>query len=107
MATARAADVPAVEHFEFSEELPVEQSRREEAIALHPVDRGWHAWLFVVCASGLELCVWGFPFWLEMHSPSQMQRCCLINGTEAMGFSRTGISPMISRGLPKVNATTK
>lgn len=61
-------------------ELPIEQSRREEAVALHPVDRGWHAWLFVVCASGLEVCVWGFPLWSEICSPLRAWPICLING---------------------------
>lgn len=39
-----------------------ETTRREEAVALHPVDRGFHAWLFVFCAFVLESIVWGFPF---------------------------------------------
>jgi hypothetical protein len=55
------------------------------------------------CASGLELCVWGFPFWSEMCSPLHAWQFCLISGTKAMGFSRTGISLMSSSGLLKVN----
>ncbi|KAF8306443.1 MFS general substrate transporter [Clavulina sp. PMI_390] len=38
-----------------------ETTNEQVAVALHPVDRGFHAWLFVVAASGLELIVWGFP----------------------------------------------
>ncbi|KAF8306442.1 MFS general substrate transporter [Clavulina sp. PMI_390] len=38
-----------------------ETNNEEVAVALHPADRGFHAWLFVVAACGLELIVWGFP----------------------------------------------
>ena len=41
-----------------------EQAHRDEAVALHPVDRGFHAWLFVFAATGLEILIWGFPLWL-------------------------------------------
>lgn len=44
-----------------------EETRRDEAVALHPVDRGYHAWLFVAASACLELLVWGFPFWCEYH----------------------------------------
>ncbi|KAF8306428.1 MFS general substrate transporter [Clavulina sp. PMI_390] len=37
-----------------------EDERRNEAAELHPVDRGYHAWLFVFCAFGIEVMVWGF-----------------------------------------------
>lgn len=40
-----------------------EESHREEVVALHPVDGGFHAWLFVFSAFVLECLVWGFPFW--------------------------------------------
>lgn len=43
----------------------IEESRREEAVALHPVDGGFHAWLFVFSAFVLECLVWGFPFWSD------------------------------------------
>lgn len=39
-----------------------EASRRDEAVGLHPVDGGLHAWLFVFSAFVLECLVWGFPF---------------------------------------------
>jgi hypothetical protein len=39
-----------------------ENDRREEAVELHPVDQGFHAWLFVFSAFILECLVWGFPF---------------------------------------------
>lgn len=39
-----------------------ERQREEEAVALHPVDEGFHAWLFVFSAFVLECIVWGFPF---------------------------------------------
>lgn len=42
-----------------------ENERREEAVALHPVDGGFHAWLFVFSSFVLECLVWGFPFWSE------------------------------------------
>lgn len=41
-----------------------ESINQEQATALHPTDRGFHAWLFLASASGLELLVWGFPLWL-------------------------------------------
>ncbi|KAF8302323.1 MFS general substrate transporter [Clavulina sp. PMI_390] len=39
----------------------LETSSRDEALVLHPVDHGLHAWIFVGASSGLELLVWGFP----------------------------------------------
>lgn len=45
------------------EDRATERTHRDEAVALHPVDQGFHAWLFVASATGLELLVWGFPLW--------------------------------------------
>lgn len=39
-----------------------ERQREEDAVALQPVDGGFHAWLFVFSAFVLECLVWGFPF---------------------------------------------
>lgn len=39
-----------------------EMARRDEAVALHPVDGGLHAWLFVLSSFILECMIWGFPF---------------------------------------------
>lgn len=47
-----------------------EATRRDETVALHPVDGGFHAWLFVFCAFMLECIVWGFPF--RYSSPSSI-----------------------------------
>lgn len=56
-----AANAPEIELGRLG--LSAEASRREEeAVALHPVDGGFHAWLFVFCAFVLECLVWGFPF---------------------------------------------
>ena len=43
--------------------LESEHQREEEAVALPPVDRGFYAWKFVLCAFVLEFLVWGFPLW--------------------------------------------
>ncbi|KAF8310199.1 MFS general substrate transporter [Clavulina sp. PMI_390] len=44
-------------------ELEARSLRGEEgAVELHPVDGGFHAWLFVFCAFMLESLVWGFGF---------------------------------------------
>ena len=42
--------------------LILNQTAEEEAVALPPVDRGSHAWIFVSCSFIVECLVWGFPY---------------------------------------------
>ena len=79
----------------------------EEAVALLPADRGYHAWFFVLCSFILECLVWGFPF----RCVNTWSACCSLPNLTVtldhihylvMESSRSGISPIHpSKQLPK------
>lgn len=88
----------------------IETNRRDEAVALHPVDGGIHAWLFVLCSFILECMIWGFPFGYlsssrlcpSMHQYDQVTDWRGSMVLQAMVFFRIGTSLTSSKARPKV-----
>lgn len=72
-----------------------EDQRKEEAIALPPVDGGIQAWRFVLCAFIIETLVWGFP--LRSVVPLVAVLSCSYSRHSEQLWRVPGMVPLVSR----------